>query len=95
MVEAVVHQDGDLVLVLQEQDVLAVAARRRAEQAKALRARRQDGLSGSLFDEPIVQRPAHLAEAAVVSKQRGSDRSCSFPHQYGRAEIVPGYPSQS
>jgi hypothetical protein len=71
MVEAVVHQDGDLVLVLQEKGLPAVPARVRAQQAEPLRARRQHGLR-DLFDEPIVEGSAQLAQTAVLGKQPGA-----------------------
>jgi hypothetical protein len=67
----VVHQDGDLVLVLEQQDLPAVPARARAQQAKPLRARRQHEFR-DLFDEPIVEGSAQLAQTVVVVKQPGS-----------------------
>ena len=55
-------------------------ARARAQEAKALRARRQHEF-GDLFDEPIVEEPAHLAETAVVGKQPGSKPGTSIRYE--------------
>jgi len=71
VVETVVHQDRDLVLVVQEHHLFTVANPARAQQTKAHRARRQHG-PGDLCDEPIVEGPAHPSEVVVVGKQAGS-----------------------